>query len=95
MEDARTEPAPCPYCRYVIDAHAPLGHNQHMPEPGNLSICFKCTGVSKYNAQLKLDSMSEEELTLIKIEDPETYHSIQKAREQIRNFFAYDIIKKL
>jgi len=95
MKDARTQPTPCPFCGYAIDAHAAVGHEQHMPEPGNISVCFRCAGVSKYTEQLSLDPMTEEELTLIKVEDPETYYYVQRIRDGIRKFFADEIIKKL
>ena len=51
----------CPKCGYEINAHSPLTDPAVMPQPGNASICYDCYNLNKYDDNLQLVELTEEE----------------------------------
>lgn len=47
--------AACPHCGRMQEVH--LGPDSASPTPGDLSICWKCTGVSQYTETLDLQEL--------------------------------------
>lgn len=56
-----SEKCKCPYCDYEINAHSPLTDPATIPKPGYVCICFNCYSINKYNEELQLVEMSQEE----------------------------------
>lgn len=52
----------CPKCDYEINAHSPLTDPAVRPEPGNAVICSNCYALSKYDENLDLVQLTEEEV---------------------------------
>jgi hypothetical protein len=53
---ARLPQSSCPSCGKLCDAATEVGGDAH-PEPGDVSICFYCCGVSRYSATLVLEKL--------------------------------------
>lgn len=72
----------CPFCGYIINAAtSPTGDQP--PEPGDVSICFKCTSYVVFDDNLKLRCMTDDEL----LELPnETLSMLTEQRTKIRRF---------
>jgi len=47
--------AACPHCGQTQEVH--LGPDGARPTPGDLSICWKCTGISQYTETLDLQEL--------------------------------------
>ena len=50
---------PCPHCGVVNDARSPIGHNKQ-PQPGSLSICAYCSGLTIYDENIAQRKCTEE-----------------------------------
>lgn len=38
----------CPSCGAKVDGHSAIGHGEVDPDPGDVSICLYCSGLSIY-----------------------------------------------
>ncbi len=83
MKRIRTPETRCPHCQKRIDsASCPAGKAE--PMPGDITICFGCTGVLKFDQNLKLAKLDRGELDQIRQEDAGFYAEIQRLRATIR-----------
>jgi len=51
----------CPYCGRENDSHAPTGNDYHVPEEGNVSICWKCHNIGIFQGDGSVRKVSPEE----------------------------------
>lgn len=57
----KLEQASCPSCGYVIDAHSNTDDDESMPKPDDLSVCAKCAAWNKFDKNLKLVPLTDED----------------------------------
>ena len=50
----------CPSCGAKVDGHTAVGHEDVDPDPGDVSICLYCSGISIYTP-LGLREVTDEE----------------------------------
>lgn len=62
-EPQHVPPSPCPKCGRVLDCVSGGGGSE--PAPGMFSVCLVCTGVAKFDADLKLQAVPDEELAAL------------------------------
>jgi len=60
MIEHRMAQSLCPYCGYKMDCASGVDHNKH-PTPRSLSICIMCGGFLKFNDQLSLEKLEDDE----------------------------------
>lgn len=56
-----TKTVNCPKCGYEINSHSPLMDPAVRPQPGNALICSNCYTLNKYDENLDLVELTEEE----------------------------------
>lgn len=64
--------AVCKCCNKKNDASIAV-EDDVKPEEGDISVCYYCGAVSKYNKDLTLTLLSEKDLKNLKEEDPEAW----------------------
>lgn len=79
-----TPESKCPVCGTVVDMATGVG-GPEAPQPGNISICIKCAGVSKYSEEMTLVPISTEEMAEICDTDPEAWNHITSAVNFIKS----------
>lgn len=52
----------CPACEHKIDAAIPNEDPNHVPEKGDISVCWYCSQALIFNEDLTIRSMTEKEL---------------------------------
>jgi hypothetical protein len=82
-EHTKSLVAKCPSCGYKIDGHSAIDGGEDKPKKDDLSICFKCAVVNKYDEDLQLVLLTEEELTTM---DPVMQAEVQKNVEKIKAY---------
>lgn len=50
----------CPNCGRTQEVHSSANNDGAMPEPGDISICFGCTGIAMYGLDLQLELLTKE-----------------------------------
>jgi hypothetical protein len=73
----------CPWCDAMLDGAASVAHEQG-PREGALTLCLYCTGPAIYEKGLVLRRMTEEELTRLRVEDPDTWTLFCRTQEIMR-----------
>jgi len=79
----RLEPCSCPYCGYEVDSHTTVSSEQTLPEKDDLSVCFNCANICKYDQDLKLIPFTEEDVLNT---DSETLETLKNVVEKIKNY---------
>jgi len=83
IKDAvRLDPCSCPYCGYEIDSHTTVAVEQTLPEKDDLSVCFNCANICKYDEDLKLIPFTEEDSLKT---DPETLKLLESVIKKIKD----------
>lgn len=77
----RTEKDYCPVCNHIINGATDIGNTDHIPKPGDVSVCFYCTSFLQFNDNLKLTEMTNLEVAEL---DHETRMIIVHARNAIK-----------
>lgn len=76
-------PSACPVCEKKIDAVTRPDENGAVPSPGDISICFYCATVSRFDDNLKLEQLTNEQFA----ELPEEVRvSVRKMRDNLLDF---------
>lgn len=68
METHYRHQAPCPACGQSNDCAT--GVRDEPPKPGDITICFYCAHIGKYDADLSIIDMNESERTALLRSDP-------------------------
>lgn len=76
-------PSPCPVCGKNLDAATSIEKEEAVPGPGDLSICLYCATVSRFDDNLKLEQITNEEFAEL---PEELKTSIRKARDTVLDF---------
>jgi hypothetical protein len=51
----------CPSCSYAMDACSPVpGNSRATPQPGDITLCFRCGAVLWFDAQMGLQAYAPE-----------------------------------
>jgi hypothetical protein len=84
----RTPPSIC-RCGRPLDAAAPTGHTDR-PTPGAISICAYCGRLQMYDDDLKLRTMTEDELREVMASDVGpmlrfAQHKVQELRHRAKD----------
>lgn len=83
-----TEYKECPICSYRIDAHTPTKEADdgiYEPRPGDLSICFKCGNLNKFDGSMNLVVFNDEDKERMENEDPETLKEALRIALKVRD----------
>lgn len=64
-DDVLPQSSACPSCGELIDMASHPENPEMRVEPGAICICFKCTAVNKYDDNMMLIGLSEEERKLV------------------------------
>jgi hypothetical protein len=73
----------CPCCKKELDAATSINEKDALPSPGNLSICFYCATVSRFDKDLKLEELTTEQFAKF----PEEFKiNVRNIREKILEF---------
>ena len=75
--------AVCSVCKKENNAAISVD-NDIKPEENDLSVCYYCGEISKYNKDLTLTSVTKDELSKIEKEDDETWKTILLVKELIK-----------
>ena len=67
-EPQRTTACKCLKCGYQLDGVAGAGHD-NAPEPGDISICFKCGNIAAFDGELRVRELTAEEWKIINAQD--------------------------
>jgi hypothetical protein len=59
---------PCPNCGYEIHMHSNTKEDESGPAPNNLSLCYQCLTLIKFDNDLKLVKLTEDEYKQIPVE---------------------------
>lgn len=78
----KTKPTHCKTCNNIIDAHTAT-NGEHVPMESDISICFYCGVISKFDNEMNLVAMPFNELLQLEFTDPNTYYQLQKAQRLI------------
>jgi len=84
MKTTHLEGNHCPNCLTFLNAASPLERDV-APKENDLSVCFRCGQLLKFNKDLKLVKLTDEELKHIKKEDFMAYETLIKTSEFIKN----------
>ncbi len=88
MKTTRTnESAICKSCLTVLDAAT--SDENAVPSEGDITVCFYCTTVSKFDSELMLEPLNEFEQKQIQDDDPAMWGKIQHTIRQIKLFNDY------
>jgi len=74
-------PTPCPWCHKLLAMTTARGELPRNPTPGALSLCCYCGGLALYTAELGLDPVELEALTI----DPDQKAKIRRVQEAARS----------
>lgn len=58
MTMTRTPDTLCPYCGYLLSAS--VGREDHVPQEGDLSLCYSCGGILTYDKDLLQKKITDE-----------------------------------
>lgn len=72
----------CHKCGYGIDAASSMVGET--PEPGDIGICLRCGNVEKYDENLQLTPLTDEDLIEL-VKDEDLWNYILKAKYIIKN----------
>ncbi|HEV8502965.1 MAG TPA: hypothetical protein VGR63_15425, partial [Casimicrobiaceae bacterium] len=75
-------PSMCPRCGRLADGAMEMGGDRP-PQPGDLTVCINCVGVSSYDARLQLVRVDAPELAAMEREQPGLAQRIRKAQREI------------
>lgn len=57
-----TRPTPCPYCGRANDRAFEADDADHLPKPGDVSVCFRCAGLGFFTEEgVRLPTPAERE----------------------------------
>lgn len=79
----RMDPSVCPVCGRGITA-ATCATGQHAPKPEDLTVCFGCLMVLKYDQQLRPVKLPDEELWALPLDMLEDIQALQHKLEQVK-----------
>lgn len=63
MKTTRTPENYCLNCGKLVDAAS--GQHEHTPKEGDISICFYCSHIMAFDAQLRLRDLNNEEIQYV------------------------------
>jgi Fe2+ or Zn2+ uptake regulation protein len=66
-----------------MDRATEAGGGDSQPEKGDYSICLKCGTITCFNAELKMEAVTEEELQELNFKWPETYSMLRRVQRAI------------
>lgn len=75
------EEVECNVCHHKLDSHT--NPNGALPQEGDISICVYCGNLSRFDKNLKIVSLTEEEIEKLKTSDPEAFKDIAEAFKDI------------
>lgn len=74
----------CPNCGVHVPATTPVDGPEHVPKPGDVSICVHCAAVMRFSAKLGLELLSAEDLRCLLEEDAGEFLHIGSAWWAVR-----------
>jgi hypothetical protein len=74
----------CISCGEITNKHSGITTIKQ-PEPGDISICFKCAFVGVYEEDLTIRALTAEELEQIQDEFPDTYRLLMATINEVKN----------
>jgi hypothetical protein len=78
----RVTPSGCPRCKKTLDGATPMCRGD-VPEPGDYTVCAYCGVVLKWNSDMVLVLMNEEDFRQLSTEE---LVDISKASEVVKRF---------
>lgn len=79
-EATRLPTSACPTCGYEMDSASSVGRKA-TPKPGDFSLCMRCGAVLRFDAELRLEPATSDELTEL---DEEGRTTLLRAQAVIR-----------
>ncbi len=73
----------CRSCGNLIDRETNVGDGDNVVRAGDLSVCFYCGALSKFDDSLNLIPISPEEFVELNDSHPETFDLLIKVQRQI------------
>jgi hypothetical protein len=74
----------CPECKSEVNGATGVDHDD-APKPNDISICFECAAINKFDEELNLKPLSSLELNQIKEDDPASYDIIMEVVNRIKS----------
>lgn len=78
------EPHQCKKCFYAWDSHSNTDDNKNPPQENDLTICFYCGTISKFDKDLNLIELTESELLELKQEYPKEWEALKAYATDIK-----------
>lgn len=72
----------CAHCEEILDMHDCTSEEGATPSPEDITICSKCGEWNKFNQELKLEKLSDEEIAGL---PPEVLEDMQKATDLVKH----------
>jgi len=69
MKTSRMPTSICPICKSSLEAATSL--KNEIPDPGDISVCLYCGNILKFNDDLELVSLSNDEMQALKNSKPD------------------------
>ncbi len=76
----RHKAQPCPYCNHTLNACTTIECENVKPAEGDYSICFNCASFLMFDGELKLTTMTQEDIGNM---DDENRRTLARARKAI------------
>ena len=78
----------CPNCNYKLDAHTSVADGEIVPKEGDGSVCINCGEILMFNADLKLELITNERLEEFEKESPAQFKMATMISSIIRAKYA-------
>jgi len=86
MEDIHVMPGQnCPYCDKHVDRASNAGPEGSNPEEGDFCVCIYCGEVGRFDADIKLQKTTPEDLAELQREAPDSMQQLQEVSSTIKS----------
>lgn len=79
-----TKTTHCKTCMATLNGHMSTEKPEISPRPKDISVCYYCGTVSKFDKELNLVSVTLEELDWIKRKQPDSWKLLEEISEKIK-----------
>lgn len=82
----RVEGSKCPYCGTFLDGCTGVSNEEtdSQPYPGGMTICSYCIKLCRFNDELKLEAVSEEEQQEFESQNPDIINCLKTACKSVK-----------
>lgn len=82
-----TKPPACPKCKREIHTMSAVGSDTVPPEVGDLTVCTQCATILRFNAELVLYAVPDDEYKQLPAEDRKNVEIVARAIKEVSEFF--------